>query len=72
MLLSSLAIDSSPTDPACPMYDSDFVPERPIVLYCGSGSRALLAGKLLLDMGYQSVTTIGKLSDWIKAGGQVK
>lgn len=38
-------------DPAAPTHDPAFRPDRPILLYCGSGGRAALAGKMLRDLG---------------------
>ncbi len=58
-------------DPASPFHDPQMQRERPIVLYCASGGRAALAGKLLRDMGYDRVYNIGGFKDWIEAGGAV-
>jgi rhodanese-related sulfurtransferase len=58
-------------DPASPFHDPQMQPDRPIVLYCASGGRAALAGKLLKDMGYAHVYSIGGLKDWKEAGGAV-
>jgi len=43
-----------------------------IYLVCAAGGQAALAGKTLLDMGYQSVTNIGGISDWKNAGGPME
>lgn len=56
-------------DPACPFYDPTLQSDRAIVLYCGSGGRAALAGKLLKDMGYAQVYNLGGFADWKQAGG---
>ncbi len=56
-------------DPAMPTHAPELDPERPVVLYCASGGRAALAGKLLKDMGYAEVYNIGGLKDWTEAGG---
>lgn len=41
----------------------------PIVAYCGSGARSLLAGKLLKEMGYRDVVSMaGGFSAWKAAG----
>ena len=58
-------------DPDSPFHDSQMQPDRPVVLYCASGGRAALAGKLLKDMGYAQVYNIGGLKDWAEAGGMV-
>ena len=58
-------------DPNSPFHDKAFDPGRPVVIYCASGGRAALAGKVLLDMGYEKVVNIGGFKDWAEAGGQV-
>src|ERR1700754_2853168 len=40
-------------DPASALADKSFAFDKPVILHCASGGRAALAGKLLLDMGYQ-------------------
>ena len=47
------------------------VPEKdtPIIAYCAGGTRSLLAGKILRDMGYQNVTSMsGGYTGWKNAG----
>lgn len=56
-------------DPNSPFYDPEFRADRPVVLYCASGGRAALAGKLLKDMGFEAVYNLGGLKDWIEGGG---
>lgn len=43
-----------------------------MILYCASGGRAALGGKLLKDMGYQKVYNLGVFKDWAEAGGKVE
>lgn len=59
-------------DPATPFHDKSFDPDRPIVLYCASGGRAALAGKLLIEMGYPKVYNLGGFKDWAENGGAVQ
>lgn len=59
-------------DPASPMYHEDLRFDRPVILHCASGGRAALAGKLLLDMGYEKVFNLGGFNDWVEAGGTVE
>ena len=40
-----------------------------IVLVCGVGGQAALAGKTLKDMGYANVSNVGGFKDWKEAGG---
>jgi rhodanese-related sulfurtransferase len=46
--------------------------DKSIVLHCGSGGRAALAGKLLRDMGCDHVYNAGGLKDWVDRGGVVE
>ena len=59
-------------DPDSPMHNAEFRRDRPVVLFCASGGRAFLAGKLLKDMGYQEVYNLGGFKDWKEAGGAVE
>ncbi|MBR9844304.1 MAG: rhodanese-like domain-containing protein [Rhodobacteraceae bacterium] len=56
-------------DPNSPFHDPEFRSDRPVVLYCASGGRAALAGKLLKDMGFEEVYNLGGLKDWVEGGG---
>ncbi len=40
-----------------------------IYIVCAAGGQAALAGKTLVDMGYENVTNIGGISEWKEAGG---
>lgn len=59
-------------DPASPFHDPELRTDRPVILYCAAGGRAALAGKMLKDMGFQEVYTLGGLKDWVEAGGEVE
>jgi len=39
-------------DPESPYYDKSFARGKTIIIYCASGGRSALAGKVLKDMGY--------------------
>ena len=47
-------------------------PDKRIVLYCGAGGQAALAGATLLDMGYDNVHNMGSFQSWKDAGGEVE
>ena len=55
-------------DPDSPAHDNSFARDKTIILYCGSGGRAALAGKLLKDMGYDQVYNAGGFKDWADSG----
>ncbi|WP_298885088.1 rhodanese-like domain-containing protein [uncultured Bradyrhizobium sp.] len=58
-------------DPDSPYHDKAFAKDKPVILYCASGGRSALAGKLLKDMGYNQVYNVGGFKDWVDAGGAV-
>jgi rhodanese-related sulfurtransferase len=58
-------------DPELPSHDKDFARDKNIILYCASGGRAALAGKLLKDLGYEKVFNMGGFKDWADSGGAV-
>ncbi len=43
-----------------------------MILYCASGGRAALAGKVLKDMGYEKVYNLGAFKDWAEDGGAIE
>lgn len=59
-------------DPESPTHDKNFARDKAVILYCGSGGRAALAGKLLKDMGYGQVYNLGGFKDWADSGGKVE
>jgi rhodanese-related sulfurtransferase len=54
-------------DPESPYYDKNFDKNKTVILYCASGGRSALAGKLLKDMGYGEVYNVGGFKDWTGA-----
>ena len=58
-------------DAATAYHNPEFQTDRPLILYCASGGRAALAGKLLQEMGYQAVYNLGGFRDWVEAAGPV-
>ncbi len=58
-------------DPELPSHDKNFAKDKTVILYCGSGGRAALAGKMLKDLGYAQVYNLGGFKDWADSGGAV-
>jgi rhodanese-related sulfurtransferase len=58
-------------DPELPSHDKNFAKDKTIIVYCASGGRSALAGKLLKDMGYGEVYNLGAFKDWAESGGAV-
>jgi len=59
-------------DEATPYHNKAFAKDKTIVLYCASGGRSALAGKALMELGYQDVRNLGAFKDWVEAGGAVE
>jgi rhodanese-related sulfurtransferase len=58
-------------DPDSPYHDKHFRKDHPVILYCASGGRAALGGKLLKDLGYAEVYNLGGFKDWVENGGEI-
>ncbi|HVZ07988.1 rhodanese-like domain-containing protein [Rhodopila sp.] len=59
-------------DPDLPTYEKALQKDKPVILYCGSGGRAALAGKTLHDMGYTDVRNAGGFKDLVGGGWAVE
>ena len=59
-------------DDATPFHHAMLTKDARVFLVCAAGGQAALAGKTLKDMGYEHVSNIGGISDWIDAGGAVE
>lgn len=59
-------------DPESPYHDKAFSKDRPVIVYCASGGRAALSGKVLKDLGYPEVYNLGAFKDWAESGGTVE
>ena len=58
-------------DSESPYHDKNFTKDKTIILYCASGGRSALAGKVLKEMGYGQVYNLGAFKDWAEGGGSV-
>jgi rhodanese-related sulfurtransferase len=58
-------------DPDTPYHDKNFSKDKVVILYCASGGRSALSGKVLKDMGYREVYNLGAFKDWLEGGGAV-
>ena len=59
-------------DEATPLYNENLKKDSEIILVCGVGGQAALAGKTLIEMGYKNVLNVGGIPDWEKNGGPMK
>ena len=59
-------------DPESPYHDKNFDKGRTVILYCASGGRSALSGKVLKDMGYNQVYNLGAFKDWAESGNPVE
>src|SRR5262249_13949401 len=55
-------------DPESPYHDKNFAKDKIVILYCASGGRSALSGKVLKDMGYGEGYNLGAFKDWAQAG----
>ena len=56
-------------DPTSPRHNAELEPTGRVIVYCHSGSRAALAVKTLMELGYENVANLaGGLAGWIEAG----
>ncbi len=58
-------------DPESPYHDKMFAKDKNVIVYCASGGRSALSGKVLKDLGYERVYNLGGIKDWTDAGGAV-
>jgi rhodanese-related sulfurtransferase len=58
-------------DPELPSHDKSFARDKNVIVYCASGGRSALSGKLLKDLGYEHVYNLGAFKDWAESGGTI-
>lgn len=58
-------------DPESPYHDKAFDKTKTVIVYCASGGRSALSGKVLKDFGYANVFNLGGFKDWVDSGGAV-
>ena len=59
-------------DPESPYHDKNFAKDKTLIVYCASGGRSALSGKVLKDMGYGQVFNLGAFKDWAESGGAIE
>ena len=59
-------------DESHPLHNAAMKKDAEIVLICGAGGQAALAGKTLVDMGYTNVSNVGGFNAWREAGGPIE
>ena len=59
-------------DPETPYHDKNFSKDKAVIVYCASGGRSALSGKVLKDMGYGDVYNLGAFKDWAESEGAVE
>jgi rhodanese-related sulfurtransferase len=59
-------------DPDSPYHDKNFTKDKTVIVYCASGGRSALSGKVLKDFGYEQVFNMGAFKDWAESGGAVE
>lgn len=59
-------------DPESPYHDKSFDKDKTVIVYCASGGRSALSGKVLKDFGFANVYNLGAFKDWAESGGAVE
>ena len=59
-------------DPDSPYHDKNFDKGKTVIVYCASGGRSALSGKVLKDFGFANVYNLGAFKDWAESGGAVE
>ena len=59
-------------DPESQYHIPAFQTDKTVLVYCGSGGRAALAGKTLQEMGYRSVFNVGGFKELAEAGLEIE
>lgn len=55
-------------DPESPYHDKAFEKDKTVLVYCASGGRSALSGKVLKDFGYREVINIGGFKELADSG----
>ena len=55
-------------DPSSAMHDAQLNRAKTVIVYCGSGDRAALAGWTLKQMDFSDVRNMGGFKGWLDAG----
>ena len=58
-------------DQDSPYHDQNFDKGKTVIVYCASGGRSALSGKVLKDFGFANVYNLGAFKDWAESGGAV-
>lgn len=59
-------------DPESPFHDKRFDRSKPVIVYCASGARSALSGKVLQELGFGQVFNLGPFKEWVESGGEVE
>lgn len=59
-------------DPESPAHNKALAKDKTVLVYCASGGRSALSGKVLKDMGYKSVFNIGGFKELTEAGAETE
>ena len=59
-------------DPESPYHNKALAKDKTVLVYCASGGRSALSGKVLKDMGYGAVFNIGGFKELTEAGAETE
>ena len=66
--MGEIALKADPNRHECP---AELKEGKPVILYCASGARSGMAGKMFRKLGHEEVFNLGGLGAWQNAGGRV-
>ncbi len=66
--LGALRERADPRNASC---EPSLVRAQAVIVYCATGARSAIAGKLLRKLGHNEVYDLGSLGNWQAAGGQI-
>ncbi|MCP5039349.1 MAG: sulfurtransferase [Rhodobacteraceae bacterium] len=66
-----LAVLRMQADPSSPDFHPELSTDKPVAIYCATGSRSGMAVRLFSSLGFGEVHNLGGLGHWQMAGGQI-
>lgn len=59
------------SDPRNPDFHPELKTDKHVAIYCASGARSHMAAGMMAGMGFNEVSNLGNLSNWMSGGGEV-
>ncbi len=62
----------SKADPRHPEFHPELDVDKPVIIYCASGSRSGMAAQMMMSYGFKEVYNLGGLAHWYHGGGELE